>query len=564
MFRSVSKLWESTQVELRGKYSAERVLDLTKYVDETSWLRVISAMLATPVLCLLVTVAVDIIPLAKPSEGIEANNSYFVRTYYTFLVITFLAIQQFRMNVSILPYSIGQALGYTLAISAISTGILYELTLVIGFPLPFSLLTTTPRWVALISITMIFEWGRKIRQTPGAATMLINTTKLWMCEVLLVFVYPPYFYIFTTLSEKAQMVFALLLPVIKMCMRNLFSRTILHITDELPEVVIFNCDVFNALFVAYCMQNSPSMWTTLEIMTVDIIMMVISLRDAEITKKTLKDLEARIEREFAWDSYRSICSKSRNPTTLDKASKLLRLRRDAKLQTRISSFLELKRVASVVNSIVPGPPNVHTLAVKRKMSSVWPANNSIRKLSSRGAAQVSPVTRVAKHDMPKLPVTIRYTRLVQRLLYLSEFILLLNYVEVVIPLVFCKYNCSSGFHSITNSFLHEHSAMYLYGMYHLPNREYYAQLHGMTESELVLTLKNVLFYCSLQLVSLLLLFFALKRQLGFSPIHQLAFVLDKQFVGIQVKLVFWVYYNAQASLEHSGESTRTIYVIMLC
>lgn len=61
------------------------------------------------------------------------------------------------------------------------------------------------------------------------------------------------------------------------------------------------------------------------------------------------------------------------------------------------------------------------------------------------------------------------------------------------------------------------TAIYLYGMYHLPNREYYAQLHGMTENELVQTLKNVLFYCSLQLVSLMLLFYALQRQLGFSP-----------------------------------------------
>ncbi|KAG6623057.1 uncharacterized protein IUM83_12251 [Phytophthora cinnamomi] len=121
--------------------------------------------------------------------------------------------------------------------------------------------------------------------------------------------------------------------------------------------------------------------------------------------------------------------------------------------------------------------------------------------------------------------------MVQRLLYLAEFILLLNYVEVIIPLVF---------------------SIYLYGMYHLPNREYYAQLHGMSEHMLLQTLKNVLFYCSLQLVSLLLLFYALKKQLGFSPIHHLAFVLDKQFVGIQVKLLFWVYYNAQASLQHSG------------
>ncbi|KAG3239689.1 hypothetical protein PI124_g15380 [Phytophthora idaei] len=46
---------------------------------------------------------------------------------------------------------------------------------------------------------------------------------------------------------------------------------------------------------------------------------------------------------------------------------------------------------------------------------------------------------------------------------------------------------------------------------------------------------------------------AQSRILGLSPIHQLAFVLEKQYSGVQLKLVFWVYYNAQASLQHTGE-----------
>ncbi|KAG2832071.1 hypothetical protein PC129_g14780 [Phytophthora cactorum] len=46
---------------------------------------------------------------------------------------------------------------------------------------------------------------------------------------------------------------------------------------------------------------------------------------------------------------------------------------------------------------------------------------------------------------------------------------------------------------------------------------------------------------------------AQSRILGLSPIHQLAFVLEKQYSGVQLKLVFWVYYNAQASLQHTAE-----------
>jgi hypothetical protein len=99
--------------------------------------------------------------------------------------------------------------------------------------------------------------------------------------------------------------------------------------------------------------------------------------------------------------------------------------------------------------------------------------------------------------------------------------------------------------------------------YHLPNRAYSIQLHGMTESELIQTLGNVVFYCSLQILSLLLLVFILQQKLGLSPIHQLAFVLEKQAAGVQTRLIFWVFYNVQASLQHYG-TVKLLRQIELC
>lgn len=84
-------------------------------------------------------------------------------------------------------------------------------------------------------------------------------------------------------------------------------------------------------------------------------------------------------------------------------------------------------------------------------------------------------------------------------------------------------------------------AIYLISMYYVPNGNYYAQIHGMDRAELGDTLRSVQFYCSLQLASLLLLFVALQKILGLSPIHHLAFVLENQFHGVQIKLVFWVF-----------------------
>ncbi|KAE9034635.1 hypothetical protein PR002_g8028 [Phytophthora rubi] len=273
------QLWGSAQVELHGKYSTDRVLKLTQYARETSYLRAFAVILVTPLPCLVVTVLADVLPLADPSEGVAANKMFFVRDHLITFVLTFICINQFRVSLPILPYPIWRAFYHAVWISGLCAGVLYGLSRSFGFPFPFSLMVVTPPWVTLISISLAFEWVKKIRETPGAQNMVINVLKVWMCQVVLEFIYPPYYYIFTTLSDRAQTAFALFLPVIKLAMRNVFARTVVHLSDEMPEVIVFNVEVFNALFVSYCMQNSPSFWTTLELMLIDIGMIILSAYD---------------------------------------------------------------------------------------------------------------------------------------------------------------------------------------------------------------------------------------------------------------------------------------------
>ncbi|KAE8981041.1 hypothetical protein PR002_g23938 [Phytophthora rubi] len=89
-------------------------------------------------------------------------------------------------------------------------------------------------------------------------------------------------------------------------------------------------------------------------------------------------------------------------------------------------------------------------------------------------------------------------------------------------------------------------------MYRLPNRLYYAQLADLTLEDLNQALNKVMFNCSLKLISLLLLCAVLQYRLRFSAIRQLAFVLERQWPGVQTKICFWVFYNVQASLKHHG------------
>lgn len=85
----------------------------------------------------------------------------------------------------------------------------------------------------------------------------------------------------------------------------------------------------------------------------------------------------------------------------------------------------------------------------------------------------------------------------------------------------------------------------------------------MDGAQLVQTLQNVMFYCSLQLASLLLLIYMLRRMLGLPPTRQLAFVLEKQFHWVQTSLVFCVFYNVQASLKHCGKPKPAFALFLL-
>jgi hypothetical protein len=98
------------------------------------------------------------------------------------------------------------------------------------------------------------------------------------------------------------------------------------------------------------------------------------------------------------------------------------------------------------------------------------------------------------------------------------------------------------------------AALYLVIMYQLPNRVYYVQFVNMDAAKIRATIINVLLYCMVELVSLVVLDSVLRRKLRFSTLRQLAFVLDRQVVHVQSALIVWVLYTSQVSLDHYGRS----------
>ncbi|ETP00531.1 hypothetical protein F441_22080 [Phytophthora nicotianae CJ01A1] len=321
LVQKLAEYWESTQVELHGFYSVERVRELIAYNEQASIFRALAVLALVPWPCVVVTILVDLIPLRPPSEGLEANYLFIVRVFLAFWVATIVINLQFRHSVPPAPLSNTRIIVSGALTAVLTTGVVYALSMNIGFPLPFGIITVSP-------IVENLELKPKATSFKGV-----------------------------------------------------------------PKQIVY----------------SPS---------------------------------------------------------------------------RSSKGVSLRKVFSVND------------------------------------AQCT-------EDITQLEL--EYAQHVQKVLYITEFMLLINYVEVIVPVIFSAN---------------------LLVMYHLPNRVYYSQIDSMDDTKLWSTVGNVMLYCFLQLVSLVILFMMLWHKLHISALKQLAFVLEKQGEQVQTKLVFWVFYNVQATLQH--------------
>ncbi|KAE9218278.1 hypothetical protein PF005_g8326 [Phytophthora fragariae] len=230
MATKLVSFWKLVQVELQGKYSTQRVQALFKYHDYVSSLRVFLVLLVTPLPCFLLILAVDEVPLRPISEGVHSSQLFFVRAFVCFWIASITAYGQIKHIVPPAPLSNAKIIYLSGIVAGITVGVMYALTLVIGYPLPFGIVTVSPVWVNLL-LAPFLSWMKKARADPEVWTMCVNLVK---------------------------------------------------IMDEIPQIVVINVDLFSALFSTYCIQNTPSLKTTGVLMAAKAIQTSVSLTVATI------------------------------------------------------------------------------------------------------------------------------------------------------------------------------------------------------------------------------------------------------------------------------------------
>ncbi|KAG2806092.1 hypothetical protein PC116_g9829 [Phytophthora cactorum] len=546
------------QVEFHGHYSLERLGRLNSYMHTASLCRVMSVAFLSSFPCLVLAILVEAVPLAAPEDGVRANWVFLIRFGFVTGLMVGSMVFQMGQNVPALIVKTRHIITIAVLSAGAAVITLYAVASATVFPVPFTMLLASPPSIVMYGICFAIFWGAQFKADPSIQKEMEQQTTVLNCQISLTLIYPMYIFGFTSFTGAYQTIFVVVLPIIKLIAKNWVSRALAGHNDFKPEAVIFNVEVFNALYISNALQVASTQASTVTIMAVDLLHFWLSMYDVVEILKQVKVLMNKIPEE--------------NPigkeNFLQVAMRLLDLETQhmSESMDHFSDVSHLShptwkdQIESWVNSNVPA-----TKRNERRMSELGhdevneksPSQTRKPSLGTRvfpvttgqiqGWLQAkrslsSTITRGTK-SMPDSSSSLElaavfsqneralFIRESARVLFITEYIVLVEYVEVVLPLVYCAH------HVI---------------VYNLHNRAYYPALAGISSSELTTTISHVLVYSSLELASLIMAMMLLKRSLGFLPIRQLSFVLENQAGIIQAKLLILFIYVMQISLVHIG------------
>lgn len=379
-----------------------------------------------------------------------------------------------------------------------------------------------------------------------------------IAQAVLVLVYPVFSAVFTALSPTHQAFFVLVLPLIKVMMKNVVAWASSHIKEFMPEITVFSVEVFNALYVATCMQNAGSRLTSVIIILFDAFHAVLALcsihRHTNVVSK-LKKNQCNLPTIGLLGTVLDICQQPEVLT--DDKSASIRLRSPIRLKFSNHSALLLEsfvRRQSLLSDESLAPSKEAEVArpecrLFRSAVRIVPVHQSLPAATSLTSQPAKATLSEERHQLslglvaPSLspePLSPREISPAERielvhetlkLLFHCEYLVLVEYIECAISLLY---------------------VLYLFVLFYLPSAQYYPHTREMTENRLHATIVNLLVYIWLEVLSFLGLHFVLKWKFGFSPAYLLVFVLEQQMQQLQGWLFVWIVYVLQFTLQHFG------------
>ncbi|POM73995.1 Hypothetical protein PHPALM_9101 [Phytophthora palmivora] len=557
LVRWVSKLhhiWKGLQVSYYGgKYSIHRLLALEAYTKNTSLGRVLIICILTPLPMVAFVSIQALVPLQDPTAGWRSNFGFWIRSgILSFMVAHTLTTQATYIIDDISISSVRLAV-LSACTSILFTAFAIGISAMLIFPVPFFVLTLAPVfYVALIISYRIVLGITLVRQALENRDQMLRFVCFVGAQNLMVFTYPAYETLFRVVKGSSyQIPVILLLPFIKVAVKNLVLRCMASMEDMLPEAVIFTVDFFNAVYVATCMQSANSATAITAITVTDLSQTTFMLFGLhQRTGTILSRLCQTIDNDLDGDNLVSaLCILCRNPQKfLNQVRNNVHIRsclpliligadnelldRLESMSTRLASdtgqLLKLASSSSVHHIDVLQVP---TKKVNRKIRNMFVQKrcDTIHPLDSGDMNATWAVKRRPVHSNPTHQSIILRETL--EALFTTECIVVTAYLEAIVPLFYCCY---------------------MLVMTHLPSAHYHTEMTDVTPENVGKTVIPVFVFGMLQIATFVLLAVVIKRNCGMRILYQLAFVLETQMPLIQGKLIFWVLITLCFRVVHFG------------
>ncbi|KAK1941513.1 hypothetical protein P3T76_007379 [Phytophthora citrophthora] len=529
--------WYRSQIGHRSEYSVERLLSLRDYCLRTSVARVVVICFLAPVPALLTALAIDCIPLKPPSEGWKTNYTLWIRLFLAMLIEAMGVLFQVRAVIN--PGTISSSGGVKIAITTAGLSVLTMVIFAVlwEFPTPFGYVLVIGPYVLYFSISTVLVVGRQtLIQSPTLRQQFKSQFIIVASQGLVGMCYPAFSAVFNRLSGTQQTLLIFVMPMIKFFTKQNIANAAKSYHEYVGPVVVFSVDLFNVFYVAICMQASKSAMTTLVIMISDTFHVILALRDMFPRKTSrvipnrqietqlthyLEDLPKLLEQKFhdgrSLDRIRVFAP---FPLPLSNSSRKCMSEMTA---TRRLTQGEITRCSKESTKQTSGPSlkdfPMPTLP-EAKQNQIVPAIVVETKISSSDNLDKDSrnITKFVVHDGLQI-------------LFHSEYILLAEYIEFMVPMLY---------------------ALYLSVLYHLPVAAFYPHSASMTSQKLRSTVTNVLVYGMIEFAAFGVLLVLLKRKLGFLPLYQLAFVLETQAPALQGHLFVWTITILHLTLNRSS------------
>ncbi|OWZ02928.1 hypothetical protein PHMEG_00025426 [Phytophthora megakarya] len=497
------------------------------------------------------------IPLQDPKEGWRANYGFWIRVSILTFVITHFSTGQAEYFIDGFTISSRRLFLLSASVSTIFTLCTIPIGANVIFPLPFSILIMTPVYNILhIVLFRIIVGKRVMQQLLDHREQLVKYMHFLYAQILMMFIYPVYEVLFRfSEGSRFQLLVILLLPIIKVLIKNIVLKCMVYAEDITPEAVIFTVDFFNAIYVATCMQSASSIYAIVTITVTDISQTLIMLyglhcQTIKILPRLFRMATSSQDKNCATDLLTALSVLCRDPDKFGKQT-LTNVRKRSCFPHQLSAAdASLLDVLSTVNqpshltAVVPFRKNSNIVSLEenstpRKLCFICtrhrsnpihphPTTELVHLAVTAGVEENQPTEKQNSQLRTPSESILRESL---EVIFTIECLVVTAYLEAIVPFFY---------------------TLYMLVMVYLPSAPYHTEMNGVTHENVGYTVLPVFIFGLLQVVSFFMLVAVIKRDCGVQVMYQLTFVLEAQRSMIQGKLIIWMVITLCFRVVHFG------------